>query len=236
MTDHPRREPIDDFRPFGIEAFTTTRAAGTFGTSGADPVSEVMDRWSALQADLSRGAPRLVTARQVHGARVVTHGAGWHGWLRIGDADGHIAAERGTAMAVTVADCVPVFVGHPSGVAALLHSGWRGTVARILPAALDALSARGLDPGDLVVHLGPAICGQCYEVSPDVHLQITGKSVARPTPVDLRAVLAAQAQSGGVRRISISPFCTLCHQDRFFSHRGGDPGRQIGVIVTPMRD
>jgi YfiH family protein len=136
-------------------------------------------------------------------------------------------------MAVTVADCVPVFLAHPSGVAALLHSGWRGTVAGILPAAIDALGSLGLGAADLVVHLGPAICGACYEVSPDVHRQLTGRSVNRPTPVDLRDVLASQARAGGVRRISVSPFCTRCHQDRFFSHRGGDPGRQIGVIVAP---
>ena len=233
MIDRARAEPIDDFRAFGIEAFTTTREQGTFGTSGTEPVSEVMDRWSGLQTALAPVAPRLVTARQVHGARVVVHAGGWRGWLRIADADGHIATERGTAMAVTVADCVPVFVAHPSGTAALLHAGWRGTVAGILPAALSALAGRDLPLGELAVHLGPAICGRCYEVSPDVHRQLTGRAVERPTAVDLRAVLAGQARDRGVRDITVSSLCTRCDQNRFFSHRGGDPGRQIGVLVVP---
>jgi YfiH family protein len=233
VIDRSTVEPIEDFRDFGIDAFTTTRKAGTFGTNGDDPVSSVMGRWYSLQTDLARTAPRLVTARQVHGARVVTHGSGWRGWLRIEDADGHLAAERGTAMAVTVADCVPLFLAHPSGVAALLHSGWRGTVAGILGTALGLFQGLGLRLSDLAVHLGPAICGTCYEVSPDVHAQLTGKVVERPTPVDLRDVLASQAQARGVRRITVSPFCTRCHQDRFFSHRGGDAGRQIGVLTVP---
>ena len=233
MIDRSTVEPIDDFRGFGIEAFTTTRALGTFGTNGDEPVAQVMGRWAALQSDVGRVAPRLVTGRQVHGARVVAHGGGWQGWLRTDDADGHLATERGTAMAVTVADCVPVFLCHPSGVAALLHSGWRGTAAGILGAALSAFQSRGLRLADLALHLGPAICGDCYEVSPDVHAQLTGTTVDRPTPVDLRAILASQAAARGVRQIAISPFCTRCHRDRFFSHRGGDTGRQVGVLVVP---
>jgi len=234
VIDRAGVEPIDDFRSIGIEAFTTTRATGSFGTSSDEPVSDVMGRWHALQSDVAPVAPRLATARQVHGSRVVTHTTDWVGWLRVDEADGHLAPSRGFAFAVTVADCVPVFIAHPSGVAALLHSGWKGTAAGILGVAVGDLGKRGLDAADLIVHLGPAICGACYEVSPDVHAQLTGRPVAVPTPVDLRALLADQARERGVRQISVSPFCTLCHQGRFYSHRGGDLGRQIGVLVTPM--
>src|SRR3712207_805935 len=92
-------EPIDDFLPFGIRAFTTTRAAGSFGTAGDEPVGAVMDRWSTLQAWLTSSGPRFATAGQVHGNRVVVHGTGWEGWLRVRGADGHASAERGTGMA-----------------------------------------------------------------------------------------------------------------------------------------
>ena len=233
MIDRTTVEPIDDFRSIGIEAFTTTRATGSFGTNSDEPVTDVMTRWYDLQSGLTPVAPRLATARQVHGARVVSHTSDWVGWLRVDEADGHIAPTRGFALAVTVADCVPVFIAHRSGAAALLHSGWKGTVAGILGVAVRALGKRGLEPAGLLVHLGPSICGSCYEVSPDVHAQLTGKSVAVPTPVDLRAILADQAREVGVRQISVSPFCTLCHQGKFYSHRGGDLGRQIGVLVTP---
>jgi YfiH family protein len=225
-------EPVDELAPLGVHAFTTTRAAGTFGTGGTEPVREVMGRWSALVEALRAHGPRLATAHQVHGARVVVHRAAWDGWLRVPEADGHAALERGTATAVTIADCVPVFVAHPSGAIALLHSGWRGTAARIAERGIAVLTGAGLPARELVVHLGPAICGACYEVSPDVYAQLTGRSVSRPTTVDLRALIADQARRAGVTQISVSPYCTRCHNDRFFSHRAGDAGRQIAVMVA----
>ncbi|HEU4565367.1 MAG TPA: polyphenol oxidase family protein [Gemmatimonadaceae bacterium] len=233
MTLTVAREEIGELSALGVVAFTTTRAAGTFGTQGTEAVGETMGRWWRLVDELRTLAPRFATARQVHGSRVVEHGDGWEGWLRVGAADGHVAG-RGTALAVTIADCVPVFVAHPSGAVALLHSGWRGTAARILEQGIAALARRGLAPRDLGVHLGPAICGACYEVSPEVYGQLTGCSVDVPTTVDLRAVIAGQARAAGVTRISVSAWCTRCHNDRFFSHRAGDAGRQLGVIAAPF--
>ena len=232
MAAEAAREVVDDFASFGIRAFTTTRSAGTYGMNGPEAVSEVMARWYALVDELHSVAPRFATARQVHGARVVVHSTEWEGWLRIAEADGHAASGRGTAAAVSVADCVPVFIAHPSGATALLHSGWRGTAARILDQGIAALSHRGFVASELRIHLGPAICGKCYEVSPDVVLQLTGREVAAPTTVDLRALLADRARSLGVRHVSISPWCTRCHNDRFFSHRTGDTGRQIAVLAA----
>jgi hypothetical protein len=133
-----------------------------------------------------------------------------------------------------VADCVPVFIAHPGGATALLHSGWRGTVARIVERGVEALAQRGVPASELHVHLGPAICGNCYEVSPEVFGQLTGRAVERPTTVDLRAVIADHARAAGVRHLSISPLCTRCDNDRLFSHRAGDPGRQLGVIVADL--
>jgi YfiH family protein len=231
------RESVADFAPLGVVAFTTTRAAGTFGTAGADPVGEVTGRWWHLLEELGSEdggrASRLASARQVHGTCVAVHGNGWTGLLRLAAADGHVAAERGTALAVTIADCVPIFIAHPSGVVALLHSGWRGTAAHILDAGLAALRRLDLSPAELTIHLGPAICGRCYEVGPEVLTQLTGRAATTPGLVDLRAILAEQARAAGVSRISVSPWCTRCHNDRFFSHRAGDAGRQLAIIVAP---
>jgi YfiH family protein len=225
------REVVPELEALGVQAFTTTRAAGTFGTGGTDPVSEVMARWNTLIAELRPRVPRFATAGQVHGNRVVRHTAHWEGWLRVPAADGHFTSARGTAFAVTIADCVPVFVVHPSGPIALLHSGWRGTAARITERAISMFRELGLHPSDLHIHLGPSICGACYEVSPDVYAQLTSTAVSTPTTVDLRALIASHAHSAGVRHITISPFCTRHHNDRFFSHRAGDGGRQIALIA-----
>jgi len=83
------------------------------------------------------------------------------------------------------------------------------------------------------VHLGPAICRDCYEVGPEVLEAITGVQAKAKGLLDVRAILAEQAARLGVTELSISPFCTRHHGDRFFSHRGGDEGRQLGVIALP---
>ena len=226
------RLDIKDFAGLDVVAFTTTREAGSYGTGGDEAVGAVMDRWRALADDLRSHGDRLATARQVHGTDVVTHSDCWTGWLRVDCADGHLAPARGTALAVTVADCVPIFIAHPSGEVALLHSGWRGTAAGILERALDTFHIRGRRLSDLHIHLGPAICGRCYEVSPDVYAQLTGRTVERATTVDLREILAPRPRALGVTRVTTSEYCTRCHNDRLFSHRAGDAGRQLGVIVA----
>jgi len=225
-------EIVDSFRQFGITAFTTGRAAGSFGWQSDEPARDVTARWSALRTLLGGRTVRLATAAQVHGRDVSIHADGWQGWLRQDAADGHLSAVRGTAMAVTVADCVPVFLAHPSGAAAVVHSGWRGTEARITDVAIAGFSALGFDARELRLHCGPAICGRCYEVSADVALQLTGHDPGHAVTVDLRELITRQVRALGVRHVSSSRYCTRCDNDRFFSHRAGDPGRQLGVILA----
>jgi polyphenol oxidase len=225
-------ELVPELADFGIRAFTTSRASGSFGLGSDEPVRDVMARWSALRCELGSGSNRLATATQVHGSEVLVHHGDWEGWLRAGDADGHVSVERGTALAVTVADCVPVFIAHPSGATALLHSGWRGTAARIVERAIHALEQRGFSASDLRIHTGPAICGQCYEVSADVYAKLTGHNPGTPSLIDLRALISEHARRMGVRYVTTSPSCTRCDNDRFFSHRAGDTGRQLGVMIA----
>ncbi len=227
-------EEVPELASIGMRAFTTTRLAGSFGVATDEPVRHVIARWDRLRDDLSTSGPRLATARQVHGDRIIEHRTSWEGWLRGGEADGHFALDRGTGMAVSIADCVPVFLAHPSGAVALLHSGWRGTAARIVERSLDVFEGRGMPASELTMHLGPAICGNCYEVSSDVFERLTGRSVDRATAVDLRSLIADHARQRGVRRISVSESCTRCNNDRFYSHRAGDSGRQLGVLIAPL--
>jgi hypothetical protein len=233
MMSPDHAEVVNDFAAFGVTAFTTTRAFGTVSAASNEPASAVMQRWDAVR-DMARaaGIERFATAHQVHGSNVIAHDAGWRGWLRAPDADGHFAPGPDTALGVSVADCVPVFIAHASGATALLHSGWRGTEARIVERGIGAFTQRGLAASELRVHLGPAICGACYEVSADVASRLFGRTVPLPTPVDLRALIADHARSLGVREITASARCTKCDNDRFFSHRAGDIGRQLSVIYA----
>lgn len=222
---------VEEFEALGLTAFTTTRAAGSFGLASTEPVADVMARWSALMDDCrSLGAPALATAGQVHGADLAVHGPGWQGWLRGKARDGHVTRSAGVALAVTVADCTPVFLAHENGALALLHAGWRGAAAGILERGLAELARYGAPAGEVHLHLGPSICGACYEVGPEVIEAVLGERVHGPTLLDVRANLADRAVRAGCRNISVSVWCTRCHGDRLFSHRAGDGGRQLGVL------
>lgn len=228
----PLMQAVPGFDRLGVVAFTTTRQAGDFNLGSLEPSAHVQGRWQELSGLAGRSVDRLAVARQVHGIEVLVHDGRWSGLLRGGDADGHFSMVPSTLMAVTLADCVPVFIGHHSGAAAVLHSGWKGTAVNIVSRGIALFASFGFNAGDLTVHCGPAICGRCYEVGPDVYNRLMASQVDRPTSVDLRRIIAGQARAAGVRNISISDWCTRCHNDQFFSHRCGDVARQVGVIVA----
>jgi polyphenol oxidase len=197
------------------------------GLFGATPVGEALRRWRDLR--VATGMRRSVHSLQVHENRVLVHGDGAPG-LGVADGyDGHATDRPGILLTVSVADCVPIFLVDLSARRiALLHGGWRGTARGILSAGLDCLDvARSA----VRVHLGPAICGGCYEVGPEVHDALRLPVPDGPAPVDVRAVLARQAVDAGVapEHISASEHCTRCGSD-FFSHRAGSSGRQLGVL------
>jgi len=200
--------------------------------SDASPAGAVLERWEQLRR--SSDAARVVHAHQVHGTAVRYHTGGDAG-LHLAEAcDGHATSDPGILLAVTTADCVPVFVVDPVRRAvALLHAGWRGAAGGILEEGFAVMAARaGSRAADVHVHFGPAICGSCYEVGPEV-FQALGLPVPDgPTPVDLRRALAFRAAAAGAHaeRITVSCHCTLCGGSGLFSHRGGDRGRQVGFL------
>ncbi|MEZ4415984.1 MAG: polyphenol oxidase family protein [Gemmatimonadota bacterium] len=190
------------------------------------------DRWLSLRAE--SGFATVVHAPQVHGALVLVHDHLPDGLWITDPADGHATARPGVLLTVSVADCVPVFLVDPRRRAlALLHAGRKGVAARILAAGLERLQALGSDPANVHVHLGPSICGRCYEVGPEIHEELGLSRPDGPTPVDLPALLRSQAEAGGVRsdQVSTSGECTRCSpRGRWFSHRAGDAGRQVGLL------
>ena len=220
---------------------TTVRADGSGGfdlglfSDGSSP-DVVRRNWLRLVGE--SGMERVVHARQVHGCDVhVVSGAAPSDRSVPGlldPADGHLTAEPGVQLAVTAADCVPVFTldGRRRSTAAG-DAGWRGAAAGILERAV-ATMGRTYDvrPEDVLVHLGPAICGSCYEVGPEVFEALGLAAPERTEPIDLRVALAARAGAAGVPAdaISGSTHCTRCGGEGLFSHRGGDRGRHVGYI------
>ncbi len=86
------------------------------------------------------------------------------------DIDGLVTDIPGLLLCTFHADCTPVFLLDPVHRAiGMVHSGWRGTVQKIGQAALDTMKTEfGTDPGDVIAAIGPCICGNCYEVGPEV--------------------------------------------------------------------
>jgi hypothetical protein len=217
---------------------TTGRGTGEepfdLGLSGAQPVGKVLGRWRALLA--ATGMAAVAHSRQVHGAELWVHqGACAPGVLVMDGFDGHLAARPGLLLTVGIADCVPVSVVDPVRRAvALLHSGWRGTAAGITERGVCRLLADGSGVADLRLHCGPAICGRCYEVGPEVHAAIhpDREPPSSPAPIDVRAAIAGRALGLGLRaeNVTLSAHCTRCGPPDFFSHRGGSSARQMGVL------
>jgi YfiH family protein len=199
-------------------------------SDGSSP-EVVRANWSRLLAATGMRAARH--ARQLHGSEVRRHADARSEGLRIvDDCDGHTTNEPGMLLAVSAADCVPVFAVDPGARSvAVLHAGWRGAAAGMLERGLAAVGA-GDRVGALRVHLGPAICGRCYEVGPEVFEALGLPAPHRPELLDLRAVLADRALAQGVTpsSLTISEHCTRCTGSGLFSHRGGDRGRQVGYL------
>ncbi|MCY3600127.1 MAG: laccase domain-containing protein [Gemmatimonadetes bacterium] len=219
----------------------TTAERGDLAVAEASPAHV-----TAVYADLARelGFRRVSVPTQVHGTdlREIRAGSapdsGGCTVHRAGRVDGQLAVGPGWLLAATAADCVPVYLwSRELGHIGLIHAGWRGAAAGILPRAISRL-ARGLDGGsprtvaDLRVHLGPAICGDCYEVDTPV-LSAFGLGGTR-AQLDLRGILAAQAATAGIApdALSSSRFCTSCGPGDLHSHRasGGTAGRMAAFL------
>ncbi len=214
-----------DLRLFGPDG-------GRLPVGNGERVESTPEAWGRLLG--WSGCEAVAHARQVHEDTVRSHGPlGGHGLQLVPDCDGHFTAVPGVLLAVAVADCVPVSVVDPERrEVALLHAGWRGVAAGVLERGLAVFRSRGSPPDGLHLHLGPSICGACYEVGGEVFAGLGLPAPERPEPIDLRAVLADRAVEAGLAadRVTVSEHCTLCGDGGFHSHRGGDAGRQVGFL------
>jgi YfiH family protein len=163
---------------------------------------------------------RLAQGRQVHGTAVVDAHPD-----AVVDADGQVTDRADVSPIVLVADCVPIALVAPEGVA-MLHAGWRGLAGGIVAEGVQRL--RGLGAGRMAAAVGPGAGPCCYEVGEEVHAAFgtSGRTV------DLKAVAQARLVEAGVEEIHDCGLCTMCDPERFFSHRrdGGVTGRQAGVV------
>lgn len=181
---------------------------------------------------------RMVRTDQKHTAtvRVITESDAGNGVIRPcewTECDGLVTNVRRLMLCTVEADCTPVYLLDPVHRAiAMLHSGWRGTAARITTNAIDLMrETYGTDPSDIYAAIGPCICKDCYEVSEDLlgpfrenfgdaaDQFFTAKGGGKYL-LDLKLAVVRTLEEAGVKSENIedSGYCT-CHSDRFYSWR-----------------
>lgn len=228
---------------FRVRRVTTTRAGGvskppfaTFNLGdhvGDDPVAVAANR--ARLADATGLGARIVWMNQVHSAHVAV--VDEPGEI-LDDTDGVVTTTPGLGLAVVTADCVPVLMADAhAGVVAAVHAGRVGAVNGIVARALETVTAAGARVGDISVLLGPAVSGRNYEVpeamAAEVEAALPGSrtTTRHGTPgVDLRAGIARQLRSLGVRSVDIDPRCTV-DDAKLFSHRRDAPTGRLASVI-----
>jgi purine-nucleoside/S-methyl-5'-thioadenosine phosphorylase / adenosine deaminase len=178
--------------------------------------------------------PELVLiGRQVHGAEVARHDrpadppAFADFAPRLPEVDGHATDRPELAPLVFVADCLPVALAGPGGVA-MIHCGWRGLAAGIVQCGVEQVEAR-------VAAVGPGIGPCCYEVGDEVvaAFEPLGPDVSDGRMLNLPVAARLLLERARVERVEVSEECTSCQPELFFSHRrdGERTGRQAGLVV-----
>jgi hypothetical protein len=217
--------------------------------------------WARVAAMVGVGADRLARVHQVHGrdVDVLRREDRWPGGTGTRPAaDILVSDDPGVALAVQVADCIPLLVADPeTGAAAAAHAGWRGIAGDVPGATVRALAKEfGARPPHLVAAAGPSIGPCCYEVGPEVREALAAAGGAahgagrwlspsgltppglRPRPghamLDLWQALEDQLVAAGVApgNIHVARLCTACHPREYWSYRrdGAGTGRLAGVI------
>ena len=168
---------------------------------------------------------------QVHGNRVavieeVTDGTP--------TADSLVTGIPGITLAVMVADCIPLLLTSRQAVAAV-HVGRRGLVNSVAIKTIEVMREMGAQ--DISAIIGPAICGQCYEVSADIHREVVtnfpmadSRSKSGALALDLPKALSAVLQSAGISIDTSQSACTVESADLFSYRRDGVTGRQAGLV------
>lgn len=244
----------------GARAAFSTRLGGVseppfdrlnLGVLTDDAENAVRENRERLAAALGLEPARIPIALQVHGGELLTHSGPQRPspfaepGSPLPEADGHVVTEPGLAPLVFVADCLPVALSGPGGVA-MLHCGWRPLAAGIIAKGAEAIGATE-------AAIGPGIGPCCYEVGQEVLDEFAdlGEGIAvdgtksRPTVdksarrhLDLPEVARRLLKNAGVARVESADICTSCNPDLFFSHRRdqGRTGRQAGLAwMAPSR-
>jgi hypothetical protein len=189
-----------------------------------DADAAVVENRSRLAAAVGVEARDVPIGLQVHEADIAVHDGPQEPspyaepGAPLEEVDGHVVHRPGLAPLVLTADCLPVALAGPAGVA-MLHCGWRGLAAGIVARGAVAVGATS-------AAIGPGIGPCCYEVGPEVLSTFAdlGAGITAGRMLDLPEVARRLLARAGVETVESAGLCTFCEADLFFSHRR-DQGR-----------
>lgn len=215
------------------------------GTGSSDQ-QEIVAINRARVAEAMGVAPTdLIGVHQVHSGDAITVSGPISMRLK---ADGMATRTPGLALSVLTADCQPVlFADNDAGVIGAAHAGWKGTMAGVLEATLEAMEQLGARRSHVNVVIGPSISQRAYEVGPEFfdafldedpeNARFFAGGDGDRMHFDLPAYGLARLRSAGVASAEWTRHCTYFDPDRFYSYRRSvhqkdpDYGRLISTIV-----
>ena len=196
-----------------------------------DKQDAVRGNRTRLADALGRDPEGVVMGRQVHGADVLRHEGPQEPRVYAEavkspyEVDAHATASSALTPLVVTADCLPVALSGPGGVA-MAHCGWRGLAAGIVAEAAAAVQAEA-------GAIGPGVGPCCYEVGEEVLAEFEDyDGVAEGRMLDLPGVASQALRRAGVTEVESAELCTSCNPELFYSHRrdGERTGRQAGLV------
>ena len=216
----------------------STLLIGNVGLSHAPDPEPVLASRRDFARSLGTDSTALTVVGAVHGATVarVDEPQGV-----VQGVDALVTDRRDVPLFATYADCYPIVLWDPQRrCVALAHAGWRGTAARVGPAAVRKLADEyGSEPAKIRAGIGPGICGSCYEVGEEVashFLPARRGGPAKPGRggrylLDLAAANRAQLLEAGLKQVHVLGLCTK--ETSFLpSHRRDHDGTRFGAIVA----
>ena len=207
-------------------------ASLNLGLATDDRPEHVHETRRRVVTSLGGDPEALALNRQVHGASVLRAHAGSRGQV---EGDALWTDEPGLPIGALTADCVPIALVREAGerpAVAVVHAGWRGLLAGVVPAAVETLG------GKVAAAVGPSIGPCCFEIGDEVARPLQtafGADVVREGRGDLPLATERALHASGVATVERFDACTFCERERFFSHRrdAGVTGRQgvLGLVA-----
>ncbi len=227
--------------PFKIECYFTDRDAKNLAFHVGENKEQVLKNHSALAKKLGYKREKLIHMQQVHSDNIVIV-TNREDFEHPPTCDAVITDKVNTPLMVMVADCSPILLYDKNkGVIAAIHAGRAGAFSNILTKVIDIfLSKYHSKREDIFVKIGASIKKCCYEVSSEIEEEAKalelGYAIERREGkiyLDISTILLRQLKDASIdsKNIEISPLCTACQTQRYFSYRKeGKTGRFAGVI------